>query len=943
KMPAGTLRLMTSAGSLVGPDHFTGADSLLSGPAGGVVGVAEVARAGGFDKAMGVDMGGTSTDVCRFDGRYDYAYDGEVAGVRVLRPRHRIHTVAAGGGSVCRFDGQRLMVGPQSAGADPGPACYGRGGPLTVTDLNLLAGRLDESRFPFALDRDASTRVLEALLKEVREKSADMTEAGLIEGLLEVADLTMASAIRQLSAARGNDPADHVLVAFGGAAPQHACAMADQLGMQRIVIHPMAGILSAYGMGAADVVRFAEQAVLRRLNDASLRSIEKTFAEMAEDLKSQVLAEGARRVDAPRCLLDLRYEGQHTPLTIERPEDADWFEAFAREYQHLYGHDQPDRPIQIVNVRVEVSGRLDRPKIRPASGTDPTPSNRSQASVLTGGAHVDADRYERATLRIGDRVKGPALICEDLTTTWLAPGWSAQVTDRLDLLLESESRSSAPVTGNTEKDPIRLELFNNHFTQIATRMGSTLQRTALSVNIRERLDFSCAILDSAGDLVVNAPHIPVHLGAIGATVKGLLAHQEDLRDGDVYLSNDPDLGGSHLPDLTVMQPVFSDQSLRFFVAARAHHAEIGGRRPGSAFPLARCLAEEGIVFSNQRIVRDGQFEEAGLRKALSGGPWPSRDPDQNIADLRAAMAALAVGRRQLERLIDRETWTMVAAYMGHIRSAAAAKSREAVQRLSGRKYFFEDALDDGAPLRLVAEVIEGCLHLDFSGTGPANPNALNANRAVVESAVMYVMRCLIDEPIPLNAGVLESVDLFLPECMLNPPSNTDPTHHVAVAGGNVELSQRVVDLMLGAFGLAAASQGTMNNLVFGNERFGYYETLCGGAGATGSADGASAIHTHMTNTRLGDVEVIEQRYPVRIESFTIRRGSGGHGRHRGGDGVVRRMVFLEPLSLSLLTQRRTRCPFGLAGGRDAQAGANLLRRAGSNRWQNLGSLVEKEV
>ena len=944
QMPGCELKVMTSAGAVIDSEAFVGKDSLFSGPAGGVVGCAHVAKEAGFTSAIGFDMGGTSTDVCRFDGRYEYCYAGEVAGVRVVAPMLAIETVAAGGGSVCEFTGGRLTVGPDSAGSDPGPACYGQGGPLAVTDINLFNGKIDPTRFPFPLNKDVVAQHLDRIAQAMGNT---MSPHEIADGFTKVANLKMAAAIKRISTAHGYDPADHALVAFGGAAAQHGCAIARSLGMKQVLLHPLAGILSAYGISMADVQRFAERSVLKRLCDEELSALEPVFGELEDTLTRQVLAEGveAGDIDRPIRLLDLRYQGEETSITIERPKDDRWAQAFERMHLQLYGHVHHDRPIEIATLRVEVTGRVPKPTAQTKAPVERTAAAKGTATVYFDAEPHETPWFERSELQPGDRVAGPAIIYEALSTIVIDPGWSAEITERYDLMLTDNAPVGREEPQSTRCDPVRLELFNNHFTHIATQMGLTLQRTSMSVNVKERLDFSCAILDSQGHLVVNAPHIPVHLGAMGASARGLIEQVKDLRPGDAYLSNDPDLGGSHLPDLTVISPVFDQtgSELRFFTASRAHHAEIGGVRPGSTFPHARSLAEEGVVFRNLRIARAGGFDEAALHDALTAGEFPSRAPQENIADVRAALAANTLGTRELQALIDANTWPVVSAYMGFIRDSAAQTCREMIGRIDDGCYVFDDQLDDGAPLR-IAVMIEGtCMTVDFSGTGPVNDNAFNANLAVVTAAILYCLRCMIDQDIPLNSGVLEPIEITLPTCMLNPPKCEDPRRHAAVAAGNVELSQRIVDMFFGALGVVSASQGTMNNLIFGDDTFGYYETICGGAGAGPGFEGADAVHTHMTNTRMTDVEVLEAQYPVRVRRFAIRRGSGGAGRYRGGDGVIREIEFLKPVRLSLLSQRRSTRPFGLAGGQPAQPGRNLLRRAGEHTERDLGPLVQIEI
>lgn len=958
QLPAARIRMLTSAGALVDAQHFAGKDSILSGPAGGVVGFARAATVAGCDAAIGFDMGGTSTDVSRFAGDYEYEYAGQKAGVRIVSPMYAIETVAAGGGSICAFDGTRLTIGPASAGADPGPACYGRGGPLTVTDVNVMTGKIDANRFAFALDRAAVDQRF-AEIADAIETATDqrMSPQEIAAGLTRVANLKMASAIQRVSAARGYDPADHTLVSFGGAGAQHACAIAGSLGIDRVLLHPLAGVLSAWGMGMADVTRFAEKSVLDEFSKPLLDRLRREFDRIADDLRGQVITEGIapERIGAARWLLDLRYRGTDAPITVAQPDDDDWKSAFKRMHQQLYGHTHPQRPIEVATLRVEVCGRTEKADAPVEAKVSRTVEPGERRAVWFDGEQHDTAVYRREQLCPGDTITGPAIVTEDYSTIVVDPGWEVEVTERGDLVatraMEDRgiAKPQAAGTGGSGEDgaaydPIRLELFNNHFSHIALQMGVTLQRTAISVNVKERLDFSCALLDAAGHLVVNAPHIPVHLGAMGASVRGLLHNIDDIRPGDVYLSNDPDLGGSHLPDLTVMTPVFDETGaeLRFFAASRAHHAEIGGLRPGSAFPFAKCLAEEGVVLRNLRIARDGVLDEKGLRAALTGGPYPSRNPDENVADLRAAIAANQVGVREIEQLIQRFSWPTVEAYMGHIRDAAERLTRKCITQLPDGRHAFTDALDDGSPIAVAVTVTGDAMAVDFTGTGPVNANSLNANGAIVGSAIIYAMRGLIGRDIPLNAGLMAPIEIVLPQCMLNPPREPDATKHAAVVGGNVELSQRIVDVFFGALGIVAASQGTMNNVVFGSDTFGYYETIGGGAGAGPTFDGADAVHTHMTNTRITDAEIIERRYPVMLEGFLVRHGSGGLGAQRGGDGIVRSLRFMEPVSVSLLTQRRATGAFGLAGGGAGAPGKNSLRRVGGV-VEALGGLAEFEA
>ncbi len=925
--PQARLRMMTSAGALVDADQFVGKDSILSGPAGGVVGCAAVARAAGDSHAIGFDMGGTSTDVSRWDGSYERRYEMALrdprtdAEIRIVAPMLAIETVAAGGGSICDFDGVKPVVGPLSAGADPGPACYGRGGPLTITDVNLVLGRLAIDALPFPLDLDAAHRALDAL----RARIGRYTRNELAEGYVRIANAKMAAAIRKISIARGYDPRDYTLVSFGGAGSQHACGVAQELGITRILAHPHAGILSAYGIGMADLRRFGGWHVGAPLGT----ELEQDFLAVEQRLRDELLAEGTPqdRLQPARRLLDLRYAGQDSALTIGRPDDGDWRAAFEAAHRQQYGFAFPQRAVEIVSGRVELTAASERPV--------------EQRAGETIDRQRSAGTYRREDLRSGDRLPGPSIVIEAVATIVVEEGWQAQVSATGDLLLQDMQGVARTDSTGVESDPILLELFNNRFAAIAEQMGETLRKTAISTNVKERLDFSCAIFDPAGELVVNAPHIPVHLGAMGETVRQLIVPRPAMRPGDVYLTNDPYQGGSHLPDVTAITPVFGDTDEPiFFTASRAHHAEIGGITPGSMPPFSRRLEQEGVLIRNLRLVRDDRGAEQSLRELLESGPHPSRSVDENLADIWAQVAANQSGAVQLLALIEAEGLALVQAYMGHIQRAAEQKMREALRKIAPGVYRFADRLDDGAPLVATISIEHGeqpSAVVDFSGTGPVLEGNLNAPRAIVSSAALYCFRCLIGEEIPLNAGVLRPIQIVLPDdCLLN------PTPGAAVVGGNVETSQRVVDVIFGALGVVAASQGTMNNLIFGDESFGYYETLCGGAGAGPGFAGAHAVHTHMTNTRLTDPEVLESRYPVRLVSCSVRHGSGGAGQFVGGDGIRRELCFLAPVQLSLLTQRRLTAPYGLAGGSPGQSGRNLLRLA-AGETQELAPIVGVEL
>ena len=968
------LRIMTSAGGLVSADQFVGKDSILSGPAGGVVGFARVAQQAGFERAIGFDMGGTSTDVARFDGRFELEYETEKAGVRVVAPMLAIETVAAGGGSICGFDGVKLVVGPDSAGADPGPACYGRGGPLAVTDVNFYLGKILPRHFPFPLDRAAVERRLQSLIDEIATATGRRySPVELGDGLLRVANSNMVKAIQSISVAKGYDPREHVLVAFGGAAGQHACAVARELGMRQVLLHPDAGLLSAYGIGQADFSRHRAVGVYQPYSAEAVAALSETFHRLADEALTEVLAEGIDRGRTEiRRYLDLRYRGLDAYLTIPEPQNGSYAEAYAEEHERLYGYRRQGRPLEIVAARVEVIGQSRQETLPSHAAAPRQATHEGQATAWFDAVEHQARVYDRAALVAGDLIDGPAIIYESSSTTVIDPGWHGQILSGGELLLSDQTESRRvgqaslgerrPTTHSSESeravdaDPVLLEIFNNQFAGIAEQMGITLRNTASSVNVKERLDFSCALFTASGDLVVNAPHIPVHLGAMSETVKRLLEDFPGMMPGDVFVTNNPYRGGSHLPDVTVVTPVFAPSTvgqalqpdLVFFTASRAHHAEIGGVRPGSLPPFSRNLAEEGVLIRAMKLVDRGQSRLDEFKALLLSGPYPTRNVADNLADVEAQVAANHRGARDLSRLVERYGLNVVLAYMQHIQAAAERKMCAALARLGDGEYRFVDYLDDGSSIAVTISIRGGCgegappapshaesrrekpATIDFTGTGPVLPGNLNANRAIVTAAVMYCLRALIGEEIPLNQGVLAPVEIVIPECLLNPPEGPSPEKCAAVVGGNVETSQRVVDVVLGALGLAAASQGTMNNFVFGDATFGYYETICGGSGATAEADGADAVHTHMTNTRLTDPEVIEQRYPVRVLDFSIRRGSGGSGRRRGGHGVVRKLEFLRELEVSMVTERRGDYPpYGLSGGGPGAIGRNSLQRADS--------------
>jgi 5-oxoprolinase (ATP-hydrolysing) len=902
-LPGSRLRLMQSNGTLTLAERFRGRDAVLSGPAGGVVACTRIARARSLSGVIAFDMGGTSTDVTRIGERIEHVHETVVAGIRLRTPMMDVHTVAAGGGSICRYQPGRFTVGPDSAGAVPGPLCYGRpeATELTLTDVSLWLGRLADARFPFPLTREPVRRRLEQIRGQLRAAGDTRSLDDIARAFLELAVDDIAQAIRRVTVARGHDAREHALIVFGGAGGQFAGAVARRLGIRTLLFHPWAGVLSAWGMGVADVGWHGEADAGRTpLSELDPGRVERWFASLEARARAALAAEGPAAAIEHRRRLDLRYEGTETHLGLDLAADdtpATLRARFERRHLAELGWVRGGHPIEVATARLEATLAADEPPAGP---------------VLA-----------RESLAVGARLSGPALILEETGTIVLEPGWEATV--EADGLLVA--RDGAPGTvrvgsdaaaAATEPDPLLLELFAHRFSAISEQMGTVLRRTAASTNIRDRLDFSCAVFDGRAGLVANAPHIPVHLGAMSESVRAVLAAHPDPKPGDVFLTNDPAGGGSHLPDLTVVTPVHDDAGvLRYFTASRGHHADIGGITPGSMPPSSCRLDEEGIVFRAERIVHGGVFERDALERRLRASPWPARRPAENLGDIEAQIAANRAGERLLHELARAEGHALVLAYMAHVQRDAERAVRRAIAALPSGARRFEDALDDGTPIAVGIERRGDRLVVDFSGTGPEHPGNLNAPRAVTVAALLYVLRILAARPIPLNAGCLAPIDLILPR-----PSILDPGPDRAVAAGNVETSQRIVDVLLGALGLAAASQGTMNNLSFGTETWGYYETIAGGAGAGPGFCGASAVQTHMTNTRITDPELLETRFPVRLWTFARRRGSGGDGRWRGGDGVVRELEFLAPVRASILSERRHRAPFGLEGGDPGARGRN---------------------
>ncbi len=928
ELPGCRLELMQSSGGLTSAASFHGQHSLLSGPAGGVVAYAEVARQAGCARAIGFDMGGTSTDVSRWAGEYERVYERDVAGIHVLAPMLDIHTVAAGGGSICRFDGQRFQVGPESAGADPGPLCYGKGTAkqLTVTDVNLVLGRLSPARFPFPLHEAPVIAALEAMQHGLAAQSSVQQIA---QGFLRIANANMAEAIAQVSVARGYDARSHVLIVFGGAGGQHACLVADLLGIQSVLFHPLAGVLSAYGMGLAPRTQHVHADAGRaELCEQLLEILRPSFDNLRARAEAALSQGGVPRAEATeRASLDLGYAGTETAINLQLDSAEKLRRGFEREHRRLFGYTRPAHPILVSQLRLELSSRspvLRTTSLEPDATSAPIPQGSAALWSVEGSEPGTAAVYDRVRLRPGHRVFGPAIVLDDTGSIVVDLGFTLAVKPDGVLVLERHvplgGRSARETPGLARVDPVELELMGNRFMSIAQQMGHLLQRTALSTNIRERLDFSCAVFDRDANLVANAPHIPVHLGAMAESVAAIKRLHPDPSPGDVFVSNDPAMGGSHLPDITVVTPVHDTQGrLVFYVASRGHHADVGGTSPGSMPANSRHLGEEGVVFRGEKIVSAGSFLHDVVMQVLTSGPYPARAPANNVSDLEAQIAANQRGAELLSALAKDLGSGFVEDYMAHILSYAAERVGALIGELPEGARRCSDRTDDGTALQVAVSLSKGRLHIDFTGSAAEHSGNSNAPRAVTLSAVLYVLRTLVREGIPLNGGCMRPVTVTIPH-----PSLLSPGVDRAVAAGNVETSQRVVDILLGALEKTAASQGTMNNLTFGDASFGYYETLAGGAGAGNGFNGASAVHTHMTNTRITDVEILESRYPVRVIEFSVRRGSGGNGRFKGGDGLVRELEFLAPLQVSVLSDRRATLPFGLRGGHSGDAGNNLL-------------------
>lgn len=929
------IRIMTSSGNLTGPEFYQPKDGLLSGPAGGITGAAAVGKSCATQKIISFDMGGTSTDVARYDHGFEYHREHSVGDATLLSPSLAIETVAAGGGSICGFDGESLTIGPESAGADPGPACYGSGGPLTITDVNLLSGRLDPSNFHFPVDTEAAKEAFHELFIRIRGKNKDIMGPEVLQGLLDIANEKMAQAIRNISTAKGINPADYALVAFGGAGGQHATSIASILDINRILFPPDAGLLSAYGLEQAGHEIIEIHQCLKKIEDVR-DQLPKLFDRLILKTQKRLSDEGIavnEQVIINQSLF-MRYEGQESTLEIPWNPQTSLIDSFRKRYQAEFGHSITGRKIEVESLRVILAEKEKKTSQSFFKQKEVKSSFVKLRSMEFKGSRLELSVYRREDLEPGTVLQSPVLILDPYSTLFAEPGWTVRVrSDRtIELQKKTGQRINFSDSGKSggfrdsetqSRDIINLQLYTNRFTAIAEQMGEMLRRTAISVNVKERLDFSCALLDRNGYLVTNAPHIPVHLGAMGLCVRTLLQNFH-MDEGDVVLTNHPAYGGSHLPDMTVITPVFHNGDRIGFVANRAHHSEIGGLTPGSMPPDAKNLEEEGVVFAPTYVIKNGNERWDQIKEQLEEARWPSRASGENLSDLQAAVAANHKGSRELLSLIQKFGINEVTQYMEMLKSYAAGRMQNTIQNLQNGRYYAEEELDDGSILKVSIIILKNRITFDFSGTSQTHPGNMNANPSIVNSVIIYILRLLVDEPLPLNDGLFDPVDIILPECMLNPHFPDEFSDCPAVVGGNIETSQRLTDTILKALELSACSQGTMNNILFGNDHFGYYETVGGGTGAGHGYSGADGVHQHMTNTRATDPEILEHRYPVRLDRFSIRKDSGGEGKWNGGNGLIREMTFLEPVHLSVLTQHREVAPYGLKGGKPGAVGSQKI-------------------
>lgn len=930
----GRLMFMQSSGGLTESGFFQGKDAILSGPAGGVVGMARVSEIAGFEKVIGFDMGGTSTDVSHYDGEFEKAFETHVAGVRIRAPMMLIHTVAAGGGSILNFDGARYRIGPDSAGAFPGPASYRNGGPLTVTDCNVMLGKLQAELFPKlfgptsneALDTAIVRTKFGELAAEIARTSGNRrSPEEVAAGFLDVAVQNMANAVKKISVQRGYDITEYTLSCFGGAGGQHACLVADSLAMKRILIHPFAGVLSAYGMGLADTVIGRQEAVETVLTSECLNSLAAVLDRLQQEGVDEIRRQGENCADLEfKRQLHIRYQGSDTALVVKQSNIQEVIDQFEKLHQMRFGFISTEKEMIVESVEVEVIAAANPSAIANNIEDKESSHTVSKMNCFMDDEWRETPFYRRDDLFINKAITGPAIVLDPTSTVVVEPGWQCVITADNNIVLERYMpRKEAKALG-IKVDPVMLEIFNNLFMSVAEQMGLVLENTAESVNIKERLDFSCAIFDPDGALIANAPHIPSHLGSMGESITTVVKERRgNIRPGDAYILNAPYNGGTHLPDVTIIKPVFSDaDELLFYAASRGHHTDIGGTTPGSAPADSTSIEEEGVVIDNFKLVENDHFREREIHEILSSGPWPARNPEMNIADFKAQLAACEKGAIELGKMVDHYSVATVHAYMQHIQDNAEESVRRVLSTLDDGNFTYEMDCGNQISVSIVVDRENREAVVDFTGTSPQHPGNFNAPTAVVKAAVLYTFRCLAADNIPLNEGCLKPLNIIIPE-----KSMINPQYPGAVISGNTETAQALVDTLFGALNIAAASQGTMNNFIWGNDVHQYYETICGGSGATSEGHGTDAVHTHMTNSRLTDPEILEWRFPVILESFSIRKDSGGTGNKHGGNGVIRRVRFLEALKANVLSGHRRIPPYGLAGGGAAKVGANTVEHA----------------
>ena len=950
KKDKGKLMFMQSNGGLTDAHFFQGKDAILSGPAGGVVGMVKTGEKAGFKKLIGFDMGGTSTDVCHYNGDYERTLETQVAGVRLRAPMMLINTVAAGGGSILHFDGSRYRVGPDSAGANPGPACYRNGGPLTVTDCNVMLGKLNPELFPKVFGKNANQQIDVNIVKEkfnvLAKEISNATKKAVspievAEGFLSIAIECMANAIKKISVQRGYDVSKYTLSCFGGAGGQHACLVADSLGMKKIHLHQYAGVLSAYGIGLADSRTINDLAIELNLNKDIIESLSIQFNNLKKQGREEMVAQNLNSEKLRySSRIYLRYEGSDSALAVRFSEYQKIKSNFENIHKARFGFISPEKLLIVESIQVEVSCPSEHVESKNNKRTKRDTSSLARLNVVMNGDSNPTSFYHRNNISTHDKLIGPAVIIEDTSTIVIEPGWQASINNNFDLILERTEKKQRMSAIGTKVDPVMLEIFNNLFMNVAEQMGTVLENTASSVNIKERLDFSCALFSPTGDLVANAPHVPVHLGSMSESIKTIIReNNKTMMPGDAFLINAPYNGGTHLPDITLIKPVYDKQEKKviFYVATRGHHADIGGTVPGSTPAYSKHIKEEGILIDNFTLVSKGVFLEEEIYNLLSSGDFPARNIKQNIADLKAQVASAEKGAQELLGVIQNYGLKVVHAYMQHVQDNAEESVRRILDVISDSSFTYK--MDDGYQVSVAISVDKKkrSATIDFTGTSHQHPSNFNAPSAICHAAVLYVFRCLVDDNIPLNAGCLKPLKLIIPE-----HSMINPEYPAAVIAGNVETSQYIVDTLFGALGVVAASQGTMNNFTWGNDRIQNYETICGGSGASAEQNGCSAVHTHMTNSRLTDPEVLEWRFPVRLESFSIRNNSGGDGIHKGGDGVDRRIRFLESMTVNIIAGHRVVPPYGIKGGKPGAVGENYVIHRDA-RITELGTKGQIEV